>query len=382
MMSFDNPFSKSTVRGAIATAAFLALTGCALAPGHHMNANLEGIPVTAGNDEPPAGALTRITADLVRQMRAVPQPNPLQALKPFLVTPGAYRIGPGDVLGIVVWGNPDFSAPTGTGTGQNGSTITGFTVSATGNVQLPFIGPVKAEGLTLEEFGKRVSDALRSQMKNPQVTVDVRSYRSARIYVDGEVNKPGQQAIDDVPMTLPEALDRAGGPTRAADRSAVSLIRGTTVVRVNLDQLIGQGIDPNRIVLSKGDTLRVPSLEENRLYVLGEVAAPGPKLMRKGRLSLSEALGDSGGVSSLTGNPRQVYVVRATDPTKPTIYHIDVSSPVFLALADGFDLQTRDVVYVDPVPLVRWNRVLNLVLPSAAAVQTVNNVSTLNNVRN
>ena len=340
-----------------------------------MSDNLGGIPAVAGNDEPPVGALTRITADLVRAQRAIKEPDPTPDLKPFLVEAGPYRIGPGDVLGIVVWGNPDFSAPTGTGTGQNGNVTSGFTVGASGSVVLPFIGSVKAAGLTLEEFGKRVTDALRSQMRNPQATVDVRSYRSARIYVDGEVNKPGQQTIDDVPMTLPEALDRAGGPTRLADRSAVSLIRGTKVVKVNLDSLIGMGIDPNKIVLAKGDTLRVPSQEDSRLYVLGEVAAPGPKLLRRGKLSLGEALGDSGGVSVLTGNPKQVYVVRATDPTKPEIFHIDVASPVFLALADGFELRPRDVVYVDPVPLVRWNRILNLVLPSAAAVQTVTNVS-------
>jgi polysaccharide biosynthesis/export protein len=351
------------------------LGGCAVAPGHHMSDNVGGIRAVAGNDEPPVGALTRITADLVRAQRAIKEPDPTSDLKPFLVEAGAYRIGPGDVLGIVVWGNPDFSAPTGTGTGQNGNVISGFTVGASGSVVLPFIGSVKAAGLTLEEFGKRVMDALRSQMRNPQVTVDVRSYRSARIYVDGEVNKPGQQTIDDVPMTLPEALDRAGGPTRLADRSAVSLIRGTKVVKVNLDSLIGMGIDPNKIVLAKGDTLRVPSQEDSRLYVLGEVTAPGPKLLRRGKLSLGEALGDSGGVSVLTGNPKQVYVVRATDPTKPEIFHIDVASPVFLALADGFELRPRDVVYVDPVPLVRWNRILNLVLPSAAAVQTVTNVS-------
>lgn len=353
-----------------------------MAPGHHISAHLGGIPVTPGSDEPPAGALTHISAELVRTLRATPEPNPTKELQPFLVNPGPYRIGAGDVLGIVVWGNPDFSAPTGTGTGKDGATISGFNVNASGNVQLPFIGAIKASGLTLEEFGKRITDALRTQMKSPQVTVDVRGYRSARIYVDGEVNKPGQLAIDDVPMTLPEALDRAGGLTKGADRSAIAIVRGTTSVRVNLDTLVGMGIDPNRIVLAKGDTLRVPGLEESRLYVLGEVATPGPKTMRRGKLSLSEALGDSGGVSVLTGNPKQVYVVRATDPTRPTIYHIDVSSPLFLALADGFDLKPRDVVYVDAVPLVRWNRVLNLVLPSATAVQTVNSASTLNSVRN
>lgn len=52
------------------------------------------------------------------------------------------------------------------------------------------------------------------------------------------------------------------------------------------------------------------------------------------------------------------------------IYHSDAHSPVAFALAEGFELQARDVVYVDPVPLVRWNRVISLMLPSAQAVST------------
>lgn len=69
-----------------------------------------------------------------------------------------------------------------------------------------------------------------------------------------------------------------------------------------------------------------------------------------------------------SGDPRQVFVIRPTTPEKPEIYHLDVSSPVAFALAEGFDLRDRDVVFVDPVPLVRWNRVISLILPSAQAI--------------
>lgn len=367
--------------GTLALAGALAATvgGCALAPGHNMGDNVGRLPVTPGNDAPPEGALTRITPELVRTQRAVPQPDPTADLKPFLGDAQPYRIGAGDVIGIIVWGNPDFSAPTGTlaTQGQGGAGVSGFTVSAGGTIQLPFIGNVQAAGLTEDQLRERVTTALRTQIRNPQVTIDIRAFRSARIYVDGEVNKPGQQIINDVPMTLPEALDRAGGLAKGADRSAVSITRGLKTVRFNLDQLTERGIDPQRIILSKGDTLRVTGVEDTRVYVLGEVSAPGVRPLRKGKLSLLEALGDSGGVSSASGDPRQIYVVRGTDPTRPTIFHIDVTSPIFLALADGFDLKPRDVVYVDPVPLVRWNRVLNLVLPAASSVQTVTNIRDL-----
>ena len=93
------------------------------------------------------------------------------------------------------------------------------------------------------------------------------------------------------------------------------------------------------------------------------------------RLMLNEALGDSGGINPGSADPRQIYVVRSANYEKPEVYHLDARSPMAYALAEGFELQARDVVYVDPVPLVRWNRVISLILPSAQAVTTSRTVT-------
>ena len=345
----------------------MGLGGCAYAPGVNINTHVR--QDTRPADPPPQGALVRITPDLVRAQRAVPEADPTKDLQPFLADPQPYRIGSADVLAIVVWGAPDFSSPAGSvNPAGGGAGSGGFVVSAEGLIQVPFLGSVKAAGLTEDELRIRLNEQLQPLFKRPQVTVSVQAYRSGRIYVDGEVRTPGQQVINDVPMTLPEALSRAGGLTATADRSAVVITRGLNSVRVNLDGLTPRGINPQRILLARDDTVRVISNDDTRVYVLGEVTGPGPKPLRKGRLSLNEALGDAGGVSSATGDPRQIYVVRATDPLKPEIFHLDAATPAAMALAEGFELKPRDVVYVDPVPLVRWNRVISLILPSAAAV--------------
>jgi polysaccharide export outer membrane protein len=366
---------------ACAIVAGLGLGGCAYSPGVTINTNVrQDVPPA---DPPPPGALLRITPELVRALRAVPEADPSKDLQPFLADAQPYRIGPADVLAIVVWGAPDFSSPAGSVNSSGGSGGTagsgGFVVSAEGFIQVPFLGAVKAAGLTEDELRIRLNEQLQPLFKRPQVTVSVQSYRSGRIYVDGEVRTPGQQVINDVPMTLPEAISRAGGLTNAADRSAVVITRGVSSVRVNLDTLTARGINPQRILLARGDTVRVTSNEETRVYVLGEVTSPGPKPLRKGRLSLNEALGDAAGVSSISGDPRQIYVVRASDPLKPEIFHLDASTPAAMALAEGFELKPRDVVYVDPVPLVRWNRVISLILPSAAAVTVTRDAAGLRN---
>jgi polysaccharide export outer membrane protein len=92
-------------------------------------------------------------------------------------------------------------------------------------------------------------------------------------------------------------------------------------------------------------------------------------LPHDGRLTLNEALGEAGGVSTANGEPRQIYVVRNTsDAHHPLVYHLDAASPVALALAESFELQAKDVIYVDATGLTRWNRVVNLILPSAQLV--------------
>ena len=192
-------------------------------------------------------------------------------------------------------------------------------------------------------------------------------------WVRYEVRTPGLQALNDIPMTLPEAIGRAGGVTALADRSAIAVTRGNTTAVVNLPQLTARGINPTSILLRNGDLVRVLGREEAKVFVMGEVLRPSSQTLRNGRLTLNEALGDAGGVSQVSADPRQIFVVRAANTETPEIYHLDARSPTAFALAEGFELKARDVVYVDPVPLVRWNRVISLILPSAAAVTTTRN---------
>jgi polysaccharide export outer membrane protein len=178
-------------------------------------------------------------------------------------------------------------------------------------------------------------------------------------------------------MTLPEAISRAGGLTTLADRSQVFVSRKGATTAINLLSLTERGINPSQIMLAPDDMVRVGSRDDAKVYVMGEVVRQVALPLRNGRLTLNEALGESGGINPTSGDPRQVFVIRArpvvvasSDPASqmPEIFHLDARSPMGYALAEGFELKSRDVVYVDPVPLVRWNRVISLILPSAQAV--------------
>jgi polysaccharide biosynthesis/export protein len=338
---------------------------------------------TAGNDAPPPGAITPITPALIQQLRDSRIDEVPADVKALFAQPKPYTIGAGDVLNIVVWDHPELNNPAGQvgAAAASGAVMgqpapsSGYNVSPKGLIQFPHIGPVKLAGLTEYEARDLITQKLARVLKDPQVTVRIQSYRSGRVYLDGEVRTPGLQALDDIPMTLPEAIGRSGGFTAAADRASIALSRQGKTTLINLAQLTERGINPNDILLQHGDLVRVLGREEAKVFVLGEVLRPNTQTLRNGRLTLNEALSDSGGVNPVSADPRQIYVIRAQTPTQPQIFHLDAKSPVAYALAEGFELQARDVVYVDPVPLVRWNRVISLILPSASAVNTTRDVA-------
>jgi polysaccharide export outer membrane protein len=86
--------------------------------------------------------------------------------------------------------------------------------------------------------------------------------------------------------------------------------------------------------------------------------------MHNGRLTLNEALGESGGISPLTGDARQVYVVRkAPDGTR--VYQLDARRTGALAMAEAFELHPKDLVYVAASPLASWHRNLSMIFPGA-----------------
>lgn len=295
-----------------------------------------------------------------------------------LATPALpYKIAGGDLVGIIVWDHPELAGvgmgPSSSSMGPSSVTANPdprnptapaiFTVDQKGNIQFPYVGMLPVAGLTEQEARELLTSRLAYYINRPNVTLNVQSYRSQRIYVDGEVRSPGVQTINDLPMNLVEAVNRAGGFLPAADQSQITLSRSGTTVRINLPLLVQRGVNPTDVMLQNGDVLRVRSREESKIFISGEVVSPRALQMHNGRLSLSEALGESGGIHPLSGDARQIYVVRRTATAQPSVYQLDAHAPGALALAEGFELQPKDVVYVAATPLSNWHRTISQLMP-------------------
>ncbi|MYM76011.1 hypothetical protein GTP56_27995 [Duganella sp. FT134W] len=308
-----------------------------------------------------------ITSQLIEAQRAGAVRQDMLELEPLTATPAPYAIGVADILSIVVWGHPELAfgnpaAPAGAEPGAALAATQGFVVSDRGSIQFPYAGDVVVAGLTEAQARDLLGERLAALFNQPRVTLRVLAFRSQRVYIDGEVKLPGVQAINDVPMTLTEAVNRAGGVTPAGDQSQLTLVRGGRRYRIDLPQLIRQGVDPSRITLRHGDILRVQPLDESKVFVSGEVLTPRSLTMHSGRLSLNEAIGEAGGINPVTGDPGKVFVVRRSAGGNE-LYQLDARDATALAIAEAFELRPRDLVYVAATGLANWHRTLSLMIP-------------------
>jgi polysaccharide export outer membrane protein len=356
----------------LVAASVLLLAGCASGglQFHTKDSN-------TGSAEPPPPPTEMITEKLIAAEKEIIAQQGEQDLSRLMEpNPAPYAIGRGDVLSIVVWDHPELAGGGMTAavaaadaTGTNSSAVAntappGFVVDHQGRIQFPFAGLLPVEGLTEEAARALLTNKLARYIANPNITLRVQSYRSKRVYIDGEVKQPGLQAINDIPMTLVEALNRAGGLLPTADQSRIALERGEARYRINLRDLVQKDINPGNIMLAPGDVIRVHSRDESKVFVSGEVVAPKALTMHNGRLTLNEALGETGGISPLSGDARQIYVVRKT-PERTRVFQLDARLTGSLAMAESFELRPKDVVYVAASPLANWNRNLSLLFPGA-----------------
>lgn len=362
----------------------VSLAGCAYSPGMEFQPNKR----VDASDADSIPNVVEVTPTLIQKSASELESArvaELKDVKSLLNPPSQYLIGPSDVLSIVVWDHPELMMPnltysigptTGnlpTSAGLASQSLPGYVVSQNGFVQYPYIDVVHVAGLTEIQAKRLIAGKLDPYIRNPQVTVRVIGYRSKKVFVGGEVRLAQVVPITDAPLTLTDALDSAGGVPSTGDLSRISLTRGGHTYSLNLPNLIENGFNPATLQLANNDVIQVSPLVDKRVFALGEVLKPGPVPFRSnGRITLTEALGDAGGVNTTTANAHAIYVIRPIkNQPLPEVFHLDARSPVALSLGSQFELKPQDIVYVDAPGLVRWSRIISLVTGSANGANSI-----------
>lgn len=175
-----------------------------------------------------------------------PVPPPQNSGASVVVEPG-FTIGPEDVLGILVWRDQELTSD--------------VTVRPDGMVALPLIRDVRAAGLTPNELAERIQTSLREYIADASVTVVVRQMNSRKVFITGEVAKPGAYPLASA-MTVMQLIAVAGGITEFAEADGISVLRvenGQTKTLPFAYKDVTKGKKPaQNILLKPGDTVVVP----------------------------------------------------------------------------------------------------------------------------
>jgi polysaccharide export outer membrane protein len=283
------------------------------------------------------------------------------------------KLAPGDILRVTVAESRDGGvfAPLAIG----GTSFANARVDHKGTISIPYAGRVPVAGLDTQRVEDRIRSRISGVTFEPQVYVELVADRTNTVLVTGDARTPGRFSLLDGPLTILDAINRAGGSVRAPHQTDVVLRRGRTVKRFPLSRLQGGA----NIQLQQGDEL---VLEANtKVYnVLGATTKTGQLEFPKTDPSVLDGLAQAGGLNNNLAHNVGVFVFRLEEPhayrdakgnwhNAPVIFKFDMSRPEMFFFAQAFALRSNDTIYVTNAPSVEWGRAIGPLAQSLGAVR-------------
>ena len=271
-----------------------------------------------------------------------------------------YILGPADIVSINLTDTDDID--------------NSYEIDPEGMIDLPFIGKVKIDALTVDEAQNILKEVIADFYKNPDLQIGVEEYNSSKVYIVGAVRNQITINLDQKPVKLIEAAIQANFNPNAADKVLGTkgfLRRDSKVYKINLNNAFTSLDDKENFFLKKDDVIFIDRNSDS-IHVFGEVTKPGEYFPNK-NYSLTELISTSG-LNQLTSNSKKIYVIREDFNSflKIKIFQLDARNPVNLVAGNKFLLKPKDIVFIPPTEIVKWNRVISLLLPQTDLFKSYN----------
>lgn len=356
-------------------------------------------------------------------------PIPLELRLPPTVDAEPYRLGVGDVV-LLATRAPSSIAQELDGLLAAQNRRQGYTIRDDGTISIPDIGQVRLDGMTIEEAEAAVFRRLLESQVDPAFSLEVAEFNSKRVSIGGAVTRATLLPVTLNRLDLGEAIIAAGGlAIPNPEFASIRLYRDGNLYQIPIETFM-QRPELQNLALSAGDAiyvdtsydldrafafyqqqisaiglqrgertsalaelqaeigLRRATLDEQRnlftsrqgldaeprdyVYLTGEVTNQSRIALPYGRqVSLADVLFESGGYNVLTGNPAQIYVLRATDAAAPgnvTAWHLNARNVGNMILATQMEMRPNDVIFIGAQPITKWNRTLQQALPQLISV--------------
>ena len=272
----------------------------------------------------------------------------------------SYVLGSSDVISINLTDTDDIDGA--------------YTIDPNGDIDLPFIGKIKIEGMDINKAQNNLISILGKYYKNPELQIEIDEYNSSKIYILGAVRNQLTINLDQKPIRLIDAAVQADFSPNSQDKLLGSkglLRRDNQVYKINLNKVF-QSVNPKENFYLKKDDVLFIDRNSDSIQIFGEISKPGIYFPNDD-FSLTELLSVSG-LNKLTANAKKIYVIREdySQFLKINVFELDVTNPVNLILGKRFKLQSKDIVFIPATRLVKWNRVISLLTPQTELFTSYN----------
>ena len=271
-----------------------------------------------------------------------------------------YALGSSDVISINLTNTDDV----------DGSYI----ISPDGNIDLPFVGKINVENLTLTETKKELISVLKKYYKDYDLQVKIEEFNSSKVYILGAVANQITINLNQKPLKLIDAAIRANYNPNSEEKKFGNkglLRRDDQVYKIALNNIFESTDSKDNFYLKKNDVIYVDR-NSDALHIFGEVTKAGV-YFPNADYSLTELI-SSADLNKLTANASKIYVIREdyNSYLKINIFKLDIRNPVNLVIGKRFMLQPKDIIFIPPTKFVKWNRVISLLMPQTGLFNTYN----------
>ena len=290
-------------------------------------------------------------------------------------------IGYGDGLEVSIWEAPPatlFSPGTidvrGVTSASRATTLPDQMVNSDGFISVPFAGKIKAAGQTLQAVEGDIVKRLTGKANQPEVFVRLTRNVSSNATVVGEVTNSTRVPLTPAGERLLDALAAAGGVRQPVNKMTIQLTRGESVFAMPLDSIIR---DPKQnVMLNRGDVVTA-MFQPLSFTALGATGKNEEINFEAQGISLAQALARTGGLRDERSDPQGVFIFRFESvnalpwPKQPVmstpdgkvavIYRIDLRDPASFFVAQTFQMNNKDLLYISNAPVAELQKFLNVV---------------------
>ena len=246
-------------------------------------------------------------------------------------------------------------------------------VSSTGHVTILDNVKVKIAGLTISQFEDIYFDEAVRQGENKVNGIKIKDFNSKKIYVGGSVINPLTVRYTDKPIFLKDIISKANVKVGLGADMKIEVTRGEKIFTTSVNKT-QEKLNPFFRMFPNDSVKFTPIIyKREHVLIVGETGAQSSvEIDALSRKSLSNALFDKSMMSHVTSDYSQIYIIRKSGK-KYLAYHLDITNPVRINLANDFEMRPDDIIFVAAQPLTTYNRALAHILGVVGVTRTARN---------